>query len=356
MLQSCWYLILIVFLLPESAISQIIKPKADSLKLMEGTYKPTDADPKYVGRFSRANEARGFFRAQNSRLEFGSLREVSRLSNKGYFKNTTDQLGLGLTYKVINLDLSFSLPSRRQLDSTYQNLKQFRLAFSYTGRKFGVRYYLNQGRGLVVADPLKRFYSNPDVSLFKTGIQGIYIFNEDRYSLRASILQNEIQRKPAGSFMAKADLFYYNLKAPTGLVSADKDLEPIYGNQVGIKYLRGPGLLLMPGYGMNFVFFEGQLYIAPVLFAGAGLAYNFYAAENGSHNKTNLLLGASGQVNFGYNNPLLYLNFGISHETTHVSVNPSFISETDFRFILTLGFRFGNLEKLIPESFTTNIF
>ena len=356
MFPRYYFLILIILLYSTSGFSQVIISKTDTLKLMEGTFKPNDADPEYIGRFTRANEVRGFFRAQNSRLEFGSLREVSRLRNRGYLKNTSDQLGLGIAYKVINLDLSFSLPSRRQLDTSFQNLKQFRLAFSYTGRKFGFRYYLNQGRGLVVADPLKRFYSNPDVSMFKTGVQGTYIFNEDRYSLRAAFLQNEIQRKSAGSFLAKADLFYYNLKAPTGFVSSDKDLETVYGNQVGLRYLRGPGLLLMPGYGMNFVFFEGQVYIAPVLFAGGGLAYNFYAAESGSHNKTNLLLGASGQVNFGYNNPYLYLNFGISHETTHFSLNPSFVSETDFRFVMTLGFRFGNLEKVIPETLTTDIF
>ncbi|WP_336516272.1 DUF4421 family protein [Pollutibacter soli] len=350
------HLIILIFnVFPVFAFTQVQMLKVDTLKNMDGVTDPGDADPRYIGKFTRANEVRGFFRAQNSRLEFGSLKEISRLSNRGYFKNTTDQIGLGVTYKIINLDLSFSLPNKRKLDSIYQDVKQFRLAFSYTGRKFGFRYYLTQGRGLVVGDPLKRFYSNPDVSMFKTGAQMIYIFNEDRYSLRASFLQNEIQRKTAGSFLAKADLFYYNLKTPTGLVTPDKDLEPLYGNQVGLKYLRGPGLLMMPGYGMNFTFFDGQLYVSPVLFVGAGMAYNFYTASSGSHNKMNLLLGAAGQVNFGYNTPGLYTNFNISHETTHISLNPSFISDTDFRFVMTVGFRFGNLEKVIPAS-TDEIF
>ena len=324
--------------------------------LMDGTTDPEDADGAYIRKFVKTNEARGFFKVQNTRVEFGSTKEGSKLNRRGFFKNSTNQVGLGFSYKIFGADISFSLPQQMLLDSSLQNLKQFRVGFSYTGRKFAGRVYLNNSKGLVVSDALKRFQSEPDVKMFKMGAQMVYIFNDPEYSLRASVLQTELQRKTAGSVLIKGELFFHNINTGSGLVTPDKDLVTVYGDQSGLNYARGPGLLIMPGYGMNFSFFDGQLYVAPMAFLGAGASYSFYRGNMGSHNKTNLLIGGMSQLNFGYNSPAMYTNFSISGETTSIKLNPSFITSTDFRFNITLGFRFGHLEDVIPTSLPDNLF
>jgi hypothetical protein len=323
---------------------------------MEGTADPDDADRSYIRKFVKTNDARGFFKVQNTRVEFGSTKEGSKLNRRGYFKNSTNQVGLGLSYKIFGAEISFSLPQQKLVDSSLQNLKQFRLGFSFTGRKFAGRVYLNNSKGLVVSDALKRFQSEPDVKMFKTGAQMIYIFNDPEYSLKAAVLQTEIQRRTAGSVLIKGELFFHSINTGSGLVIADRDLISVYGDQAGLNYARGPGLLIMPGYGMNFSFFDGQLYVAPMAFLGAGASYNFYRGKLGSHSKTNLLIGGMSQLNFGYNSPVMYTNFSISGETTSIKLNPSFITSTDFRFNITLGFRFGHLEDVIPTTIPDNIF
>ncbi len=328
----------------------------DRQYVMEGTKDPEDADGEYIRKFIKTNEARGFFKVQNTRVEFGSTKEGSKLNRRGFFKNSTNQVGLGFSYKIFGADISFSLPQQRVVDSNLQHLKQFRVGFSYTGRKFAGRVYLNNSKGLVVSDALKRFQSQPDVKMFKMGAQVVYIFNDLQYSLRASLLQTEMQRKTAGSFLVKGEVFYHNINTGSGLVAPDKDLASVYGDQAGLNYARGPGLLIMPGYGMNFSFFDGQLYVAPMAFLGAGASYNFYRGTLGSHNKTNLLIGGMSQLNFGYNNPVMYTNFSISGETTSIKLNPSFITTTDFRFNITLGFRFGHLEDVLPTNIPYNLF
>ena len=345
-----FYIALSVFALLPAFVS------AQKAERLVGTMDPEDADGEYIGRFEKPNEIRGFFRVQNTRTEFGSTKESSRISRRGYFKNTTDQVGLGFSYKVFGADISFSLPNQRRLDSNLQDLKQVKLGFSFVGRKFFGRVYLNNSKGLVVSDPLKRFQSQPDVKMFKTGAQAIYIVNHSEYSLRSSLLQTEIQRKTAGSVLVRGEIFYHNLNAGSGLVAPDKDLPGLYGDQAGLEYVRGPGIILTPGYGMNFSFFDGQLYVAPMAFLGAGMVYNFYRGMLGSHNKANLVISGMTQLNFGYNNPFMYANFSVGSENNYMKLNPSFLSNTDFKFNLTLGFRFGDLEETLPTSLPEKLF
>jgi hypothetical protein len=74
---------------------------------LEGTADPDDADRSYIRKFVKTNDARGFFKVQNTRVEFGSTKEGSKLNRRGFFKNSTNQVGLGLSYKIFGAEISF---------------------------------------------------------------------------------------------------------------------------------------------------------------------------------------------------------------------------------------------------------
>jgi hypothetical protein len=47
-----------------------------------------------------------------------------------------------------------------------------------------------------------------------------------------------------------------------------------YGEQVGLEYVKAPGILILPGYGFNVVIPNSKIFISPMAFAGLGTTFN----------------------------------------------------------------------------------
>jgi hypothetical protein len=198
------------------------------------------------------------------------------------------------------------------------------------------------------ADQGGEFTSQPDTQLQKIGAQITYIFNRMKYSYRASNFQNELQKKTAGSFLLRFEPSYRYLQAPTGLVPESRDLATTYGDQAGLQSSKAPGLLTMPGYGINIAMANGKFFISPIVLVGPGVAYNTYIAEKGKLTAWNFEWSAFMVLNMGYNSPRTYANIRVAYEAYYISLKPSYITTTDLKISLTVGYRFNNLEKLIP--------
>lgn len=313
-------------------------------------YMPRDADTSYIARFNKPNEARVFFGTHRSTLEYGSRRQFNPGIKASDFDNGSDFIGFGFTYKIADLDLSFALPKSRLLSSGDKDLDQFGFSFSYSLRKISFRAFIADIKGVVASDPGDNFESKPAVHQFRMGVQATYNFNNQRYSTRAANSQSELQRKSAGSFMLRGELFFRSLGAGSELVPPNYDSPDVYGEQDGLAYLRAPGLLAMPGYGYTFVIDKGKYFIAPQFFAGPGLAFNFFKGTRGRFSGVNWEFASMAALAIGYNQPRLYTTFKFGGEASYTPINPAYFSGTNIRMSLTLGYRLGNLEKIIPES------
>lgn len=311
------------------------------------TIAPTDADSSYIMRYSRPNDIRFLYGGVGTSLAFGSTREGDNI-NTALYNNVNDLIGLGLTYKIIDADISFSMPNSKLLEEDRENLEQIRFSLSYTGRQWAVRGFYVDSRGMISADQGGEFTSQPDIQLQKIGAQVTYIFNKKKYSYRAANFQNEMQKKTAGSFLLRFEPSYRYLQAPTGLVPESRDLETTYGNQVGLQSSRAPGAFLKPGYGLNVAFADGKFFISPIVLVGPGFAYNTYIGEKGEFHLWNYEWSATSAINLGYNSARAYASVRIAYDIYYISLNPSYITTTDLKIGLTVGYRFNNLEKLIP--------
>jgi len=260
-------------------------------------------------------------------------------------------MGVGITYKILDADLSFSLPQTRLLEEDRENLDQFRFSLSYTGRQFAVRGVLSDVKGMVVTDPLARFESAADVHQFRVCAQLTYIFNHQKYSYRAAMFQNELQRKTAGSFLLRVEPFYRGLGAGSGLVPSTYDNIQTYGDQAGLQYLNAVGVLAMPGYGITITPFGEKFYVSTLAFAGPGVAFNYYQARENKYTYTNWEWAGMAALNVGYNGTRTYLNLNVTTDINHIPLNPAYFTSTNLKISLTFGFRFFNLESIIPSSF-----
>ncbi|HZI24871.1 MAG TPA: hypothetical protein VFD46_07335 [Chryseolinea sp.] len=102
---------------------------------VEGTKPAKGADSTYIRTFIKSNDLRIFYGGQGNRLVLGSLRDGSPDLTKNTYNNTNDFIGLGVTYKWLDGDMSFSLPGTTYLNEERSSLDQFKLSGSHTRRK-----------------------------------------------------------------------------------------------------------------------------------------------------------------------------------------------------------------------------
>jgi len=316
----------------------------DSVSLLE-------IDTTFIHKFKRPNDGRLFYGTQGYSLEFGSRRETDATIPTSLYNNVNDFVGIGVTYKILDADLSFSLPKTRLLEEDRENLDQFRFSLSYTGRKFALRGLMTNTNGVIVTDPLARFQSEANVHQFRLSGQFTYYFNNQKYSYRAAMFQNELQRKTAGSFLIRLEPFYRELGAQSGLVPSSYDKVQVYGEQAGLQYLNGAGCLALPGYGLTWTPFNERFYVSPIVFAGPGAAYNFSEANGTKYSYVNWEWTAMFLLNMGYNGGRTYLNLNVTTDINHIALDPSYFTSTNLKICLTFGFRFLNLEESFPSRF-----
>jgi len=315
-------------------------------QITEGTTPAKDVDSVYVRTFMRPNDIRLFYGGQGNRMVVGSLVDGKPDLPKNLFHNTNDYIGIGLTYKWLDGDLYFSLPGTTYLKGERSNLDQFRLSASHTRRKMAYRVYLCDSKGVILSGDEDEYQSDPAIHEFMLGVQATYVFNESKYSYRAALFQSERQMATAGSFLLRAELFYRNLgETETSWVPQQFDHPSRFEDQQGLRYLKAPGLLVMPGYGINIIPHNSCMFISPVLLAGIGAAFNTYKSNSGINTHANMEVRSSFLLNAGYNGSMFYSRVQCAYTVNYSPVRPTYISTTDLSVSLLIGYRFQNLKS-----------
>ena len=306
-----------------------------------------DADSSYIKKYILKNDFRVFYGGQGNNLALGSKRDDETQLNGNLYTNSNDYIGLGITYKWLDGDLSFALPRTTYLKEERSNLTQFKLGISYTQRRLAFRAYYTDSKGVIVSGSDNEFQSEPSLHEVKLGVQIIYLFNSSKYSYRASKYQSEYQMKTAGSFLLRAEPFYRNLGTKSGsMIPAGFDLPSRFGEQSGLEYVRAPGLLILPGYGVNIVIPNSHFFVSPIVFAGVGFAQNMYKTTNDTGNFTSIEYAGNFTLNAGYNGSRQYIKIQFTWSAGYTLLDPTYLTNSYMTIALTAGIRFRDLKGL----------
>lgn len=166
-----------------------------------------------------------------------------------YKPNTTLNMGVGATYKWATLNLAYGFgflnPDHGRGKTRYLDLQ-----FHSYGRKVTVDVLGQFYRGFYLspkgqATEPNEYYRRPDLRVRAAGASVQYIFNHKRFSYRASFLQNEWQKRSAGTFLIGVELFAGNVAAdssliPTAVNATDVDIRRVrfieFGPNAGYAY------------------------------------------------------------------------------------------------------------------------
>jgi hypothetical protein len=185
--------------------------------------------------------------------------------------------GIGFAYKWLALDFSanFGL-QEKQIDNTrYRDLQ----VKAFTSRQYlRARYQYYSGykidyvRGFDL-DLTDGDDKRPDIRTIQLGLQYLYAFNYGKFSLRAPFVQNERQRKSAGSMLIGGGFHLYNLDADSSLIATG--MEPYFNELMHLSQLNILTLSINLGYMYTFVLFK-RYFITLGLIPGIGLSGGDY--------------------------------------------------------------------------------
>lgn len=226
-----------------------------------------------------------------------------------YRANTKLNMGLGVTYKNYTLNLAYGFKFINKNYEEQGKTKGLDLHFHLFPNKYTIDvlsvfhkgYYLAP-KGYAAAN-MDSYYYRPDVKLTLLGVAGYRLNNYGRFSYRAAFVQNDWQKKSAGSLLYGGEAYYVSFGGDSALVP--KQLQSLYP-QAGITKIKfisvGPGI----GYAYTLVIAKHFFITASLI---GNLDVNFCTETSSSDNKkVSLKPAAIYKSAVGYNSDTWSLN------------------------------------------------
>jgi hypothetical protein len=199
-------------------------------------------------------------------------------------------------------------------------------------------YYVSP-LGYGSADP-NAYYIRPDVRVTLIGLAAYRILNSDRFSYRAGFLQNEWQKKSAGTFLLGGEVYHGIVRGDSALIPASlNDFYP----QKGVNKLRfleiGPGV----GYAYTAVL-KKHLFLTASVNGSADLSFVKEFSGNTSIDKVSISPNVILRGVAGYNSDSWSAN--VSWFTNSIMANGA--PAHDRYFVRTGNYRVTIAKRIMP--------
>ena len=206
-----------------------------------------------------------------------------KLLNPDLRYKTNDNLliGLGYTYSFLNINLAVKMPFVNDDNEQYGESKYLDLSIQTNFRAYMIDLYLQWNRGYYLSNPqdfqAMSLHGAPvplrgDMRTTLIGTKVQYLFNSRRYSYKASFLQNEFQKRSAGTPIVGVEAYWMLCMADTAL-SPFTNLGYTYVSQEAYNQMDLYSIGVNGGYAYTFVWNE-ILYISMASTIGLGGGYH----------------------------------------------------------------------------------
>lgn len=227
-----------------------------------------------------------------------------------YRPNSNFNIGVGANYKFLGLNIGFKLPFINNDNKTYGKTSLLDLQSHIYLRKLVIDFYGQYYKGYYLENPhvampgypAEDIYSlRPDLYSLDIGLNMQYIFNDKRFSYRSAYLQNEYQKKSAGSFLVGWEAFAVKVHGDSAIIPPSLGAKGFWGgsdfNHTGILSVAVNG-----GYAYTYVYkkhFFGTVSVVGAI--GINRSKLTYPDERPDDHKTGLELNNTVRLSIGYN-------------------------------------------------------
>jgi len=241
-----------------------------------------------------------------------------------YSPNDVTSVGVGFTYRFIGLNLNFKVPFLNNDDDKYGKTKSLDLASYIYLRKFTIDAFAQHYKGHYLSDndfissrlQEQPYAIRPDLETRSYGVNAHYIFNHRQFSFRASFLQNEWQRKSAGSLLAGINIHYVRVNADSSIVPDEQQGSGMEKATVIFDRSKMASIGVDGGYAHTFVFGNEHWFTTVAFMGGIGVNNTSISSESTQHSESSfgLNLNTTIRIATGYNSErwfagVYYVNF-----------------------------------------------
>lgn len=192
-------------------------------------------DTSYIGDYSTRLTLRALAGTKFTKYRFGQ----GAGDKLKYETNDRYNVGVGFNYRFVGLNLAFTMPFVEKNEAHYGHTKFFDFQTFLYLRKLVIDlyyqdyhgYYLHNKDVIATVLPENDFPKRGDIHTTHIGMDAEYIFNNTRFSYRASFVQNEVQKKSAGSVVLGAGIHYLRAKADSSFIPSNITFHDFYNNQ-----------------------------------------------------------------------------------------------------------------------------
>lgn len=326
------------------------------LVMLTGTLKVNAQEPflkniydtNYICSYTEEFTARSFSSISYASISFQD-QELDK--NLMYGINSKLSFGLGFNYSVFGINLGFSPLSNSVSNDKYGTTQSFDFRMNLYGRKFIFDLYFMTHSGFYLSNPgsILKDWTNeedayplrPDIQLFSTGIVAQYIFNNKKFSMRATYMQNEWQKKSAGSFLLGGEFFYSHFQGDSSFIPSQVDPPEFLGgyhfdNSLSIN------LGINAGYSHTFVL-KRHWFLAIGVLAGPQISYSVieeYGDDMSIEKDVTFGINAGLRTGFGYNSRKFYVGVFFINQNLYHNLSVSNASTLFSTGILRLNFAY----------------
>ncbi len=273
--------------------------------------------------------------------------------NLEYRPNDRLNLGIGATYYGLTLNIGLNFPFVNDDDDLYGETAYLDLQSHILMRKFTIELWFSYYQGYHIGNPGNtipewddedNYPYRGDINSIVGGISSYYIFNHNKFSYRAAFVQDEWQKKSAGSFLVGGSIYAVNVRADSSFIPYD-----IYDSNFfrGYDFNRSffTTISANGGYAHSFII-KKKIFFTISLLGGIGVGNSkLIAIESNpkpSVNKTTMNANFTFRFAFGYNSQKYYVGFSNVYSSFST---PSPIEKT------SMAFGFGNVRFNIVKRF-----
>jgi len=284
-------------------------------------------DTNYISSYTEDFTGRTFSSISFAGLSFTDENLDKDLSYAIHSKFT---VGLGFNYSVFGVNLGFSPFHTSLANSKYGKTESFDFRMNLYGRSIIFDLYILTHTGFYLSNPTSilkdwvegdDFPLRPDIQLFSAGLVAQYIFNHQKFSMRATYLQNEWQKKSAGSFLVGGEFFYSHFQGDSSFVPSQVD-PPEFFNGYNFQNSLSINLGINGGYSHTFVI-KKHVFLAIGASIGPQISYSVLKGTEDDLSKEGITFGLNFnfRTGFGYNSRkvyvgLFFINENLMHQLT----------------------------------------
>jgi len=265
--------------------------------------------------------------------------------------NHSVSAGININLFDVNLGIVFGIPLNVESEQLYGKSDVQDLQLTAIGRQWFADVYFQRYNGFYLQDPEldvpkgQPFPQRPDLTTGNAGMSFTYIFNHEKFSLRAPYLFSERQKVGKGSFLVSYVLSSFTMQADSALIPSSRWMD--WGDGAEVNQLRFTSLGFAPGYSHTFVannfFLNLTLALGP---AHYWVRYQELASQ--AQNDIRIDFYSLGRIGIGYNGERFFSGLSFTTQSRNVTYERTTFQNSIGTVRLVAGFRFkeeGFLKK-----------